>query len=426
MRPSKPEHENIFLCQVETYLGTKEYVENGRCVRLIGVNINEYDELMDGGGEGVTTFTFDLDFWTFCRRIHRFPKLPKWGGHESFVEELESRLHRNRPWYRLDLSVLEHSVEYFYRTFSDDPPTYCAVRSVRKIDITRLNGSRRWMAQRPLRSAALSKSPATIAFSRATPRSAPKPGDKYVFDAFHVGQGMCSLIHNGHTGYLLDAGAGKPVTRQLYLEKAAPFQNDLREVVSSLTTLSMVASHTDYDHWKLLAWDKELLNQVSVILVPDRTNHLLFKDKAIINKCRATATTILTLNKSTTLTLLRADPQDSDANGECLVSVFNRSGKEVLAPGDYVYTRFKSDGTTEIQGLHNGKYEAVIVPHHGDHASSFNIVAPASPKSKAFFSAGTHQGYKHPTATSRKEHKTANFVEICHNNVPYIFQVRLL
>lgn len=422
MRSSKPEHEHSYLCQIETYFGTKEYVENGRCVRLIGVHIDEYDDLMDGSSEGVTTFTIDLDFWTFFRRIHRLSRSGKRLSHKEYVKDLESRLHNNRSWYRLDLNVFEHSVEYFYRTFSDDPPTYCAVRSVKKIDITTLSSSKRRTMKKPLKSAALSKPPATMAFSRA----APKPGGRYVFDAFHVGQGMCSLIHNGHTGYLLDAGAGKPVTRKLYLNKAGPFRNDLRTAVSSLKTLTMVASHTDYDHWKLLAWDKVLLNQVSVIHVPDRTNHLLFKDRAIINKCRGTSTTRLRLDRFTTLTLLRASPSDPDANGECLVSIFNRSGDKVLVPGDYVYERFRTDGTAAIQALHAKAYKAVIVPHHGDAASANDIVAPAATDAQAFFSAGTHQGYGHPTTASRSAHKKAKFDEVCLNTQPHIIQVRLL
>lgn len=46
-----------------------------------------------------------------------------------------------------------------------------------------------------------------------------KYDDDFLLNAYTVGQGMCSLLHNGDVGYLLDAGAGTPVTRKNYLDK---------------------------------------------------------------------------------------------------------------------------------------------------------------------------------------------------------------
>jgi len=423
---STPNDKKSFLCQVETYLGTKEYAKHGRCVRLIGVSIHEYPALINPQSEGVTTFTLELDFWEFFMQELGVRRWWEVARRFSEIDRMESELNGNRLWYRVDLEPVAQSADYFYRTFSEDDPIYVGGKHIQKIDIATFGGSAAAASNVP----ALRAQPAE--WLHLSPQSASAqllvvhPGGDYVFTAFHVGQGMCSLVHDGSTGILLDAGAGKPVTRGLYLDMAKPMKNDLRDAVAPLSLVGMVASHTDYDHWKLLAWDPALLAKIQRILVPENTDHLLFKDQAIINKCRGTRSGVIKLAPDTTLTLHRAAPSHSDANGNCLVAVFNRDGQQVLAPGDYVYSRFKTDGSGAIQDLLAQVYEAVIVPHHGDKASADDVVTPASTDSKAFFSAGTHQGYNHPTDESKDAHIAANFVQVLHCDKPFILEVPLL
>ena len=87
-----------------------------------------------------------------------------------------------------------------------------------------------------------------------------------------------------------------------------------------------------------------------------------------------------------------------------------------MFPGDYVYSRMASDSNPDIVALSSSTLDAVMVPHHGDAASASVSVVPALPLSTyAFFSAGTHSGYKHPTTASLGAHATAKFDNIDHH-----------
>jgi hypothetical protein len=84
-----------------------------------------------------------------------------------------------------------------------------------------------------------------------------------------------------------------------------------------------------------------------------------------------------------------------------------------LLSGDFVYERMSRDRNRAIASMTRDRYDAVVVPHHGDEASSAQVVAPRQPlQSKAFFSAGTHTGYGHPTPASVESHRRKNFMVI--------------
>jgi beta-lactamase superfamily II metal-dependent hydrolase len=425
-----------FFCQVETYFGTKEYARRGRCVRLIGVERDDFLGLVGGDEDGVTTYVVDLDFWQYFRR--QFGVTQWWDVVRQLakIKDLESGLHRDRSWLRVEVEISNSPTSYVYETFANDDPTYINIVSITPASSDGSLPSLRAITLRPrpagqqYRRFLAKSSPLAIGLATTVaPQS--HPGDTsasnhYTFHAFHVGQGMCSLIDNGKSGWLLDAGAGKPVTRARYFDTTSPIVNDLMTRVEGLTDLVMVASHTDYDHWKLLAWEEKLRSKVSAILVPDMVDHLLFKDKAIIDKCVDTTSTTIPLVARTRLHLLRSDPSSPDANGNCLVAVFERDGHLVLAPGDYVYSRFASDGSSHIRGLRSHLYKAVVVPHHGDKESAKALITADSPGAQAFFSAGTHGYYKHPTQESLSAHLSAGFIEVCDRNKEDIEAVLLL
>jgi hypothetical protein len=259
------------------------------------------------------------------------------------------------------------------------------------------------------------------------------PQSPFHLDAFHVGQGMCALVHNKRQGVLLDAGAAKPITRARYLDPACGMVNELITMTERLNTLHMVLSHTDLDHLRLLCWDPDLLDQVQSILLPQDADALLIKDKAVAGKCRPTPSITLTLDKQACarLELVHSQPAKPDTNGTCLVTVFHDArGAQVLAPGDYVYARMATDqGGPPMNTMPGRAYHAVVVPHHGDEASAANVPAPAIVKggqAKAFFSAGTYQNYQHPTSNSLLAHRQQGFQLVSNPACADILAVRLL
>lgn len=71
-------------------------------------------------------------------------------------------------------------------------------------------------------------------------------GVPFQLTAFHVGQGMCSVLHGPSSGYVLDAGAGTPVRRKDYLASAhddgTPFVDELRPLIDGMARVSAVLS----------------------------------------------------------------------------------------------------------------------------------------------------------------------------------------
>lgn len=241
--------------------------------------------------------------------------------------------------------------------------------------------------------------------------------------AFHVGQGMCALLRCQKDGILLDAGAGTPVRRGIYRQSlrsptTSPFVNDLRTATANLR-LQAIISHPDSDHWRLLDWDLALLASTNAIYTPHGAPALALKARQVIAKVHSLAGRMVVTNGAGGKVLLdvhRSSPAVSDRNGECLV-VQAHSGPgckyDTLLPGDYVYDRMAADHNADIRALSSASFDAVMVPHHGDAASAAVLVSPTVAASTvAFFSAGTHTGYKHPTQASLQAHQAAGFRNI--------------
>lgn len=406
--------DGTFYCQVETYRGTKDYLQGGRCVRLIAVTPRDFsaDTLL----LGVTTFTIDIDFWVFSALdfgVSYWRSVSPEG--RKGIEERDADPRLASQWLRLDVKYISRGKNYLYQTFSTDQPRFFEVVSLQ-----------------PHEGPIIPPLPAThftgvetqdIAEDWPFGRSVPS-NQKFIFDTFHVGQGMCSLVHDESQGILLDIGAGKPVTRDVYQQKL--ISNDLSALVSAMHSLLLVISHADSDHWRIMAWDPALLNRIDKIYAPSGAISLAMQDKAVNKKIHGLGDTTWHLSSSTTIRFWKSDPSFNDENGKCLVAVFDREGHQVLVPGDYVYKRFKSDANTGINTLHKSSYLAVVVPHHGDEASGQDVVPPAGVDAKAFFSAGTHQSWRHPTDYSLKAHEDANFKNISDPVQTNIVRVNLI
>jgi len=231
--------------------------------------------------------------------------------------------------------------------------------------------------------------------------------------AFHVGQGMCALLHNQTCGFLFDSGAGTPIKRPNYqagtTSSGAPMRNDL-ETRSRGKKLQMILSHPDSDHWRLLDWDAALCASLTHIFKPSGTPSLPFTSTHIKPRVYDLfGTTTVVEGAKTLFKSHRSQPRVSDRNGECLVTEVWLNGTSLLS-GDYVYDRMGLDSEPAIVSLAAATLRAVVVPHHGDKASaSVTVRAGTLRASPAFFSAGNHTGYGHPTPQSLAAHRAASF-----------------
>lgn len=411
----------VFYCQVDTYLATKDYLRKGRCVRLIGVDESDYGRLEKGQvDEGINTFVLDIDLWTFILKTDsRLWNTPKpWQATE--IRRIEDSLQPRAPWLKITADLSKHGRNYFYPTFSTAVPSYFSVTGVQYVRTPKLPPTATTPAQ-------LQDFRNESALVRRAPRSTPGSSQPE-FVAFHVGQGMCSMLHDTHCGVLFDAGAGAPITRGAYL--GGKLTNDLKTLVTGLKKVSyMVLSHFDHDHWRMLAWDEDLLNKVGTIVVPDMVNlqgrNLAFFDVKVVKKVKKASSFHIPIDTGTDIHGHRSTPSKSDSNGECLVCIVKLAGRFGLVPGDYVYSRMHSDKSSIINGLAIVTYGAVIVPHHGDMESA-KRVPKSAPGGVAFFSAGTHSAWLHPSPASEANHKSAGYTVIQDNTQGHIVKRKLL
>jgi beta-lactamase superfamily II metal-dependent hydrolase len=393
-----------YVCQAESFFAAKDYIRGGRCVRFTGTYEEQIDLLESDAG--ISTFTIDVDYWEFAAMHAGYSFVDTFAAWHlsTLFDEKEEAIEAYSQWYELKFRQEPKGLSYLYPSFSSEQPIFLQLVSIRSLGNT---------LPQPRVLLNLGNAPLS-----STPR---RTQNAYHLDAFHVGQGMCSLVSNGTNGVLLDAGAGKPVTRKQYPD----IRNDLITTVRQLSTLDLIISHPDADHWRLLDWDPTLVSKIRHIIVPSGTASLALKNRSVVKKVRSTDSFVAQLNPQESLSVFRSSPSKSDRNGECLIALFCKGNKMALIPGDYVYERFSSDGNSQIKALASGIFDGVIVPHHGDTASSKHVVQ-GSASSRAFFSAGTHQKYKHPRKTSIKAHRLAKFLVVVRNKLTYIRRRRIL
>jgi beta-lactamase superfamily II metal-dependent hydrolase len=412
-----------FFCQVDTYLGMKDYLRGGRCVRLIGVSESDFSRLRQQDvSDGVTSFVLDVDLAEFVRNLQS----TLWSRRRDELSQVLAAWEKDalgdRSWLRVEIEADALGMSYLYATFSAAAPKHFKLLNVVRVvgpDLGPLlmkppRGSTRMLFSS--RSGRFKVAPMPIEIKGTPP---------YRFSAFHVGQGMCSAAYNDSHAVLFDAGAGTPVTRKRYLTETS-FKSDLKTLVQPRTVPYLVLSHYDHDHWRLLAWDEDLRHKVGKVIVPDVPGiSVAFFDAKLVGKVYKWDSLRIKLGSSGEVSSKRSKPKLSDANGECLVSLVTLGGRKALVPGDYVYQRMASDGETWIAGLRSLQYSAVIVPHHGDEASALSVPT-AQAGANAFFSAGNHKGYGHPATSSEKAHLKAGFKTLMDRYQQDIVEVSLL
>ena len=384
-----PEDVTRFVALVDIGRAVQDYAPYKECVRLIGVSLESFKYEDFNAEGGCETYFIDLGITDFLAQLQA-------GDPHQLLDSFYSDTFDAWLSINFKIGVAESTGSYAYETFTGEEPTWLVITSVSVVSGPAVN-------------------PPPIGI---LPSPASAPAAKWELTSFHVGQGMCALLQQkaGPTGYLLDAGAGKPVSRKHYLSKthagSRSFRNDLmtRQRAIGLTNLWAVLSHPDSDHWRMLDWDQLLLKAVKNIYLPSGVAALAFVSPQTIQTTRGLGSTKLAFTPGDSLELHRSQPTKTDRNSDCLVALVRCSMKTALLSGDYVYDRMRTDTCRPIVAAASGSLDGVVVPHHGDAASAHGLPIPAVPGvSRAFFSAGTHAGYGHPSVASLDAHKNAPF-----------------
>lgn len=224
---------------------------------------------------------------------------------------------------------------------------------------------------------------------------------------------MCSLLTSGDKGILFDVGAGKPILRDNY---TTLITNELaNELLTKLNSIYIFLSHLDSDHWRLMEWEislgenRDFQRKIKNIFIPHMQKSLSFKNKKIIKKIIEIDKDIFIKNNLIEMNIYRSNPNKVKKNNDCIIVKINFNNNTILIPGDYVYKEMHKDNNNNIKSIPTEKFNIIIVPHHGDEASSEKIPTPLDGNSQAYFSAGTHLGYNHPRKESIQGHEEKGF-----------------
>ena len=178
-----------YLCRLDTTAGTKDYLKGGRCVRFLGVRETEFNQ--QAMEAGVTTFTIDIDYWD--SGLADFRHLMT--NDKPLISYREENLEFAQRWFKIKLGKhtgVGNGLSYTHQTFKGDRPQFFQFVGIQP----------------------LSSGPTIPPPQASDPVKRGNLGEgQFYFDAFHVGQGMCSVVHNNNIGIMLDAGAGKPITK---------------------------------------------------------------------------------------------------------------------------------------------------------------------------------------------------------------------
>lgn len=372
--------EGELYCQFESIDAQSDFT-GAACIRLIGVA--RWNFSLRAFEEGIESFVIDLPRDdSLATQLVGFCDAP---------DDCPTCFEYFEQWFIVKFQPYVESGEpepaYLYRCFGEANPIAISLRSFESIGGFKLPG-----------------------FSPYVGRASPSSNSPWICSAFSVGQGMASLVYSSKSGYLIDAGAGTPIKRADYVGKT--LNNELTDRVVG-REITFVLSHGDEDHWRILRWDNSLRDAIREFIIPADRARIAFFDREIRSRVRElSAHVVLQLDSAAKLTLLRTSPSVKTSNNDGIVALFE-GVKKVLLPGDCVYSAMQADSDPSVQALIAGVYDGIVVPHHGDEASSNLIPSPAQKAtSTAYFSAGNHCGYKHPHAKSEQNHVKAGYISI--------------
>jgi len=386
--------EGSLVAKLDNMVAIQDYAPESACIRLIGVSEADF-ESASFNERRAEVFLVDVgidDIWrTSAKLLRQWRRAVLAAWNDRGADGANSDLGAPEKWVRIRYERSSTPTSsYGYCLFREQTtPTYLQILDIEVFDSTQV----------------VIPPPQVEALPLPLPQAlASGP----LLQAFHVGQGMCSLIIRGDMGILMDCGAGTPIKRPAYTSGA--ITNELATTVANVAVLAAVISHADSDHWRLLDWDAALAAQVQVIAIPSGIGMLAFTSPALALQVVGIGDCSLPLGAGAHLDLLRTQPSVSDPNGCALVAHLYTDTVRALLPGDYVYARFATDGNPGIQGLLTQTFDAVVAPHHGCKASAHNVPAASVPgRSQAFFSAGDHGGYRHPRFDALHAHSAQDF-----------------
>ncbi|VVE21644.1 hypothetical protein [Pandoraea anhela] len=401
------------ICKIDTLTAFRDYPPLKPCIRMFGVDTRTFHAR---DFEQIQTqcrvFTVDVEASALKRVLTTVtPCARQW--HNAFEAATATSSARQntadnamraeidfprQAWLRIEFEYATQSTRsdgYYYQTFTTDTPQFIELKAAKIILGRSLEYATASMPNYDIR--------------------IPAHGASQLC-AFHVGQGMCALLHDRSTGILIDAGVGTPIKRPDY--HRGTIANDLTPKLQGLSHVSLVLSHMDSDHWRLLDWDPDLVSRISDIFVPEGVDYLPFKSRNFTPNVHAVSGTVrFRLSQAGDaedwLVALRSNPQcKGDKNGECLVTLCRVRHQVALVSGDYSYGRLQNDCDlgTFFSGL---TFDAVIVPDHGSGASAF-AVPPSSAcgTPQAFFSTGCHKGSIAASMRSLAAHAEAGYQSI--------------
>lgn len=397
-----------FVCSLDKISINMDFSPDDLCVRLYGFNRDELGEEVDS----VNIFSFDIE-------TNYFHSIKSKKGNYYIPSHIDNFIQK-RAYILLKFKHSNTEKAYYIKSYNSESgdgmlntPQFIEVIS---------------MAFAYQANKLIKKN--NLAFDLVTKINFKEEDDvifsldgEIKFNAYSVGQGMCSLLHNGVLGVLVDCGAGTPIKKINYQKLSS---NQLAIDLLGLKEVYMILSHLDSDHHRLLSWDECILKKVSKICIPSNTSDLFLKDKSFNGKVVSCKQVNVSL-PSGNLKSFRTQPAVAvnENNNNALVSIIKTDKETVLLAGDYLYSLMLRDGNSNIKNLSNEKYSFIVVPHHGDESSQNSVFQAYGRAPLAFFSAGDHSGYNHPHALSVLEHERMNYVNVIDNEHDQIDKITL-
>ncbi|MBB4277750.1 hypothetical protein [Rhizobium mongolense] len=377
----------VLFCKLELGAAIPDYGAGSTCVFLTGVRQADFNE--SAFDKGVEAYIVEADI-----------ELSKLGLCDD--EECFCRTKLQGDWIKLTLASDDNGQTWVYRAFLGGPPERFNVLNIEIVSGPQLPDF---------------PDSSDVEFEGGA--SAP-----YGLSGFEVGQGMASLVYNSSFGYLVDAGAGTPISRPNYLLPS--FVSDLLTLLNTRTS-KFFLSHADSDHWRMLVWDGRIETRVSEFFVPNGMKPLVFFDVTVKSRTRRWSAPHISvpLYSGQQLQIMRTAPAHPTSNNDGLILLFEDGAELGLLPGDCVYDEIVADANSRVSSLAGMSYTAIVVPHHGD-AASARSVPLSSAASKAFFSAGNHTRFLHPTLASTSAHSAAGYTNLVNKTPTYIREVPLM
>ncbi|SFU97324.1 hypothetical protein SAMN05216350_11043 [Polaromonas sp. YR568] len=396
-----PKKEELALyCKLEQLFAFTDFEEPTPCIRFIGVRDEDFNEQsFTQGSDGVATFVVDVDASTSKAPESTEPSRGQsnpnsdllqidWNKFCETPEDCKTCTEASGLWYKITYNIDPRGSSSTYATFGATAGT---TQSIQVLAISSLPG------------------PTPAPFRPYTRRPDSALQRTYSLLAFEVGQGMCNLICSDVDGYIFDAGAGTPITKAKYV--SGFMRHDLHDQIQRLPeAVEFFLSHGDQDHWRMLAWDDRLINKISIFVVPSGMKSIAFFDVKVKPRVRELSSHLpkWQLAPQTYLSVYRTRPPQKTSNNDGLIAVFERDGEKAILPGDCTYKEMRKDLDPGVSNLPSNVYKAVVVPHHGDKESSYDV-PPSQANGIAFFSAGNHPTFNHPRPESEAAHKISGF-----------------